>query len=76
MCREGRQSETLFRLIQSIAAARQSTPMKDEGVFSYRVATARHSFRPNFDSDVGKAVSGQQLMGPQRAFSITDDGLR
>jgi hypothetical protein len=25
-------------------AARQSTPMKDRAVFSYRVATARHSF--------------------------------
>ena len=34
-----------YALIQSIAAARQRTPMKLEAVFSYRVAIARHSFR-------------------------------
>jgi hypothetical protein len=31
---------------------------------------------PNFDSGFEKAVSGQQLMRPRLAFSITDDGLR
>ena len=31
-------------LSQSMLAAKQSTPMKEAAVFSYRVATARHSF--------------------------------
>jgi hypothetical protein len=45
-------------------------------VASNHVRVRKSANRYNFDSGFGEVVSGQQLMRPRLAFSITDDDLR